>query len=99
MDSTFLISLPVFVGMVVGLSKLFGGFRQGPSQKEILKQSLWIDTYRFHSSVANTVTENYPHVSSPQVESVMKGMREFFHICREAGPVLIAIPSRVPDVA
>jgi len=98
-DSTLLISLLVFVGMVVGLGKLFGGFRQGPSQEEILKQQLWIDTYRFPSSVANIVTETYPHLTEPQVGSVLKGLREFFHICREAGPVMIAMPSQVVDVA
>ncbi|MEJ2231840.1 MAG: hypothetical protein P8X46_11745, partial [Nitrospirales bacterium] len=99
MDSTLLISLLVFVGMVVGFSKLFGVFRQGPTEEEILKQQLWIDTFRFPSSVANKVTETYPHLSPPQVESVLKGLREFFHICREAGPVMIAMPSQVVDVA
>ena len=85
MDSTLLISLLVFVGMVVGLGRLFGGFQQGPSQEEIFKQQLWIDTYRFPSSVANKVTETYPHLSSPQVESVLKGLREFFHIAVKRG--------------
>jgi len=99
MDSTLLISLLVFIAMFVGLGKLFGGFRQEPSQEGILKQQLWIDMYRFPSSVAKTVTQTYPHLSPPQVESVLKGLREFFHICREAGPMMIAMPSQVVDVA
>jgi hypothetical protein len=99
MNSTLFISLLVFIGMVMGLGKLFGGFRQRPSQEKILKPQLWIDTYRFPSSVVNTVVETYPHLASPQVESVLKGLREFFHICREAGPVMVAMPSQVVDVA
>ena len=99
MDSTLLISLLVFVGMVVGLGRLFGGFRQGPSHEEILKQQSWIDTYRFPPSVASKVTETYPHLSSNQVVSVLKGLREFFHICCQAGPVIVAMPSQVVDVA
>jgi hypothetical protein len=60
---------------------------------------LWIDTYRFPPSVAKKVIEAYPHLSSPQLESVLKGLREFFHICREAGPMIVAMPSQVVDVA
>ncbi len=99
MDSTLLISLLVFVGRTVGLGRLFGGFRQGPSQEEILKQQLWIDTYRFPALVASTVTDTYPHLTEPQVKSVLKGSRKFFHICREAGPVMIAMPFQVVEVA
>ncbi|MDH5575355.1 MAG: hypothetical protein OEY80_07730 [Nitrospirota bacterium] len=59
-----------------------------------------IHTYRFPALVASTVTDTYPHLTEPQVKSVLKGLREFFLIfCREAGPVMIAMPSQVVDVA
>ena len=72
MDSILLTSLLVFVGMIVGLGKLSGGFQQGLSQQKILEQQLCIDTYRFPSSVVNNVTETYPHLFLLQVESVLK---------------------------
>lgn len=99
MDTPLLISSLVFVGMVMGVFKLFGGFRQGMSQEVILNQQITIDNYRFPSSVAGKMAETYPHLSSSQIESALRGLREFFHICREAGPVTVAMPSQVVDVA
>ncbi len=99
MDSPLLISCLIFVGMVTGLFKLFRTFWPGRSQEVILSQQIAIDNYRFPPSVAGKVAEVYPHLSSLQVESVLNGLRQFFHMCREAGPVLVAMPSQVVDVA
>ena len=48
--------------------------------------------------MARKVSEAYPHLSSPHVESTVKGLRQFFQIFREAGPVKVAMPSQVVDV-
>jgi hypothetical protein len=72
MDSILLTSLLVFVGIIVGLGKLVGGFQPGLSQQKILEQQLCIDTYRFPSSVVNNVTETYPHLFLFQMESMLK---------------------------
>ncbi len=99
MDSPLLISGLIFVGMVIGLVKFFGVLGNGFSQECLLNQQITIDTYRFPSSVIGKVAEAYPHLSSSQIESVVMGLRDFFHICREAGPAIVAMPSQVVDVA
>lgn len=86
MDSTLLISTLVVVGMVAWLVKLSGGFGKNLSQEGKLTQQITIDNYSFPSSVAAKVSETYPHLSSFQVESVLKGLRQFFHMCCAAGP-------------
>lgn len=99
MDSTILISCLVFVGLVLGMVKLFRRMRRGISQENVLSQQVYIDTCQFPFSLTGKVSKTYPHLSSIQVESVMKGLRQFFQICHEAGPVMVAMPSQVVDVA
>ena len=79
--------------------KLFRRMRRGISQENVLSQQVYIDTCQFPFSLTGKVSKTYPHLSSIQVESVMKGLRQFFQICHEAGPVMVAMPSQVVDVA
>lgn len=99
MDYPLVISSLVFFGMVVGCLWVFDKFSTRPSNQESLRRHAWIDSYRFPSVISSKVSETYPHVSSPQLESVLQGLRQFFHICLEAGPVIVAMPSQVVDVA
>ncbi|MCA9467441.1 MAG: hypothetical protein KC643_18620, partial [Nitrospira sp.] len=78
MDSTILISCLVFVGLVLGMVKLFRRMRRGISQENVLSQQVYIDTCQFPFSLTGKVSKTYPHLSSIQVESVMKGLRQFF---------------------
>ena len=63
------------------------------------KRDRWIENYAFPDSIPVKVLEQYPHLNSEQVESVMEGMREYFHVCHAAGKRMVAMPSRAVDAA
>lgn len=59
----------------------------------------FIDSYFFPSSLAEKVAKTYPHLSKADVDRVIDGLREYFHICHIAGDKAVAMPSQVVDVA
>ena len=63
------------------------------------KRDRWIENYAFPASIPAKVLEQYPHLNGEQVESVMEGMREYFHVCHAAGKRMVAMPSRAVDAA
>lgn len=58
-----------------------------------------IETYTFPTTIARKVGEAYPHLSPDQVQLVMRGLRDYFHICNLARGRMVAMPSQVVDVA
>lgn len=58
-----------------------------------------IDSYRFPQSINAKVLEKYPHLTEQQVDQVIMGMREYFHLCNQAGKKMVSMPSQVVDVA
>lgn len=59
----------------------------------------YIDGYRFHPALKRKVQERYPHLSEAQVERVFDGLRDYFHICNQAGRRMVSMPSQAVDVA
>jgi hypothetical protein len=62
-------------------------------------QQQFIDSYILPSSIGHKVLEIYPHLSAGQEGLVLKGLREFFQICQQAGTRFVSMPSQVVDVA
>ncbi|WP_440904948.1 glycine-rich domain-containing protein [Catenovulum sp. SX2] len=58
-----------------------------------------IDTYTFPKKLSDEVANKYPHLDEQQIQSVIKGLREYFHICLDANKKFVAMPSQVVDVA
>lgn len=59
----------------------------------------YIEGYRFHPVLKRKVQERYPHLTDAQVETVFDGLRDYFHICSQAGRRMVSMPSQVVDVA
>lgn len=65
----------------------------------INRRRKFIDGFYFPSSIKVKVLEAYPHLTAPEVSEVMKGLKEYFHICNIAGEKFVSMPSQVVDVA
>lgn len=63
------------------------------------KRRRFIDSYIFPNKLNEKLKVAYPHLTSENIELVLKGLREYFHICNIAGKTMIAMPSQVVDVA
>lgn len=58
-----------------------------------------IDAFRFPPSIANKLTDQYPHLSDQDLDYVISGLREYFHLCNIAGKQMVSMPSQVVDLA
>ena len=63
------------------------------------KRKIFIQTYQFPKRLNSTLLQTYPHLTSEQIELVLNGLKEYFHICNIAGKTMIAMPSQVVDIA
>ena len=59
----------------------------------------FIDQYQFPKKISEQVSATYPHLSDEQVELVIRGLREYFHLCGTARLGNVAMPSQVVDLA
>lgn len=63
------------------------------------RRRIYIDSYRFPVRVADAVRRRYPSLDDAGVKTVLRGLREYFHVCRAAGRRQVAMPSQAVDVA
>ena len=59
----------------------------------------FIDEYAYPKSIRERVRKRYPHLTDEQLDRVMRGLTEWFHLHREAGRVTLSMPSQVVDAA
>ena len=78
---------------------IFIVFFQQYRKAQISRREKIIDTFQFPHSLNQKVLDEYPHLSADQVERVIDGMREYFHVCNIGKHKLIAMPSQAVDVA
>ncbi|MEH6625932.1 MAG: hypothetical protein V7739_05770 [Motiliproteus sp.] len=65
----------------------------------VSKREKLIDSFRFPASVTQKIAEQYPHLTEQQAAEVIRGLREYFHLCNIAGKRMVSMPSQVVDVA
>lgn len=83
----------VFLLVVAGSAALLRlGYRKRVRERQLAQ-------YRFPAALARKVREAYPHLSDNQVWRVLEGLREFFAISAMAKGHMVAMPSKVVDVA
>ena len=70
----------------------FRRFRFSKRQEEI-------EMFRFPSAIKSKVKYKYPHLTEQQIDKVILGLREYFHLCNIAGKNVVSMPSQVVDVA
>ncbi|WP_444920291.1 glycine-rich domain-containing protein [Microbulbifer sp. CnH-101-G] len=59
----------------------------------------FLETYIFHSKIKDKIKTVYPHLSSQELDIVLKALREYFCVCQVAGKKMVSMPSQVVDVA
>ncbi len=64
------------------------------------KRHAYIDSYVFPKRLSETLIKTYPHLTEPQVVSIIYALRDYFHLCLNAGRKRsVAMPSQAVDVA
>ncbi|MCZ4279663.1 hypothetical protein O4H49_02660 [Kiloniella laminariae] len=58
-----------------------------------------IGSQQFPQTVSRKLQETYPHLQDNEIEQVLDGLRDYFHICHQAGKRMVSMPSQVVDVA
>ncbi|ALP52511.1 hypothetical protein Tel_04745 [Candidatus Tenderia electrophaga] len=59
----------------------------------------FIDAYQFHPAIRSKLAAKHPQLSDGQLDLVFDGLRDYFHICNQAGKKSVAMPSQVVDDA
>ncbi len=83
---------------IVGLFIVYR-FYKWYQKRAFREKERYIDAYHFPMRVRESVKKRYPHLSDDDVEKVMQGLREYFHICHIAGKRMVSMPSQAVDVA
>lgn len=73
----------------------FGLYQKAQSYK----RTAFINSYEFPESIRVKVSKTYPHLSDSELEQVIRGLRDYFHIILLSQRRMVAMPSQVVDVA
>ena len=69
-------------------------------RKKRESQFKYIENYSFPSKVGLHVKKAYPHLSDMDIQTVLKGLRDYFYISKmSANDEIVGMPSQVVDVA
>jgi hypothetical protein len=63
------------------------------------RRARFVDEYAYPNGIRERVRKRYPHLTDAQLDRVMQGLSEWFHLHREAGRVTLSMPSQVVDAA
>lgn len=63
------------------------------------KEIAFIDNYQFPAGIKERISKHYPKLSDDQLTLVLQGLRQFFQLSKESTSKVIAMPSKVVDVA
>ena len=64
----------------------------------VTKRRRYIDDFVFPRTISQRLQERYPHLNEAQTNDVVEGLRDYFHICNEAGRKMVSMPSQAVDV-
>lgn len=59
------------------------------------KREKYIDNYIFPVTIKKKLLETYPDLSDSDIYLIMKGLRQYFHICNMAGNHFVSMPSQL----
>ncbi len=62
-------------------------------------QHVFIENFELPENILHSLYEHYPQLSAEQCELVLEALKEYFFICNLANGQLVAMPSKVVDVA
>lgn len=85
----------VLIPIVVSLLFLYKILRSS----NIKRREKFISDYRFPKTINQKLKQTYPHLTDRQVNQVISGLRDYFHVCNQAGRRMVSMPSQAVDVA
>jgi hypothetical protein len=65
----------------------------------IRKRTSFINKYEFPETIKSKVAQIYPHLDSAELEKVIRGLKDYFHLISLSQQKMVAMPSQVVDVA
>lgn len=63
------------------------------------RHDAFIAGFEFPERLRSKLQERYPHLTPTQAGEVLRGLREYFQLCRLADRRMVAMPSQAVDVA
>lgn len=70
------------------------------SHKVILsRRDKYIKGYEFPQTIRNNVAKTYPHLNEIELNQVVRGLKDYFHLIAQSNRKMIAMPSQVVDAA
>jgi len=81
--------------VITGIAAAIVFMRRGGQKRQLA----FIDQYQFHPAIRKKVAAKHPQLSDNQLDLVFDGLRDYFHICNQAGKKMVAMPSQVVDDA
>lgn len=63
------------------------------------KRQRFIDRFSLPKSIDQKILQRYPHLNPAALAKVHLGLRNYFHLCNDAGRRTVSMPSQVVDVA
>ena len=87
-----LLEVIIFIAILIWLSN-------SHRKKLTVKRKNIINKFVFPLSIHKKIIDKYPHLSDQDVNHVMAGLREYFHLCSAAKGSMVAMPSQVVDIA
>ena len=87
-----------FIGLALLLLALFIGWRlwQRAHRRD---RAAFIDAFPYRKTLDRRLIAQHPALTPEQREQVFAGLREYFHLCNDAGRNMVAMPSQVVDDA
>jgi hypothetical protein len=74
---------------------LYRGYRKTATKR----RDRYIDAYEFPDAIKQKVKTRYPHLTEAQLSLIIRGLKEYFHVCNLAGRKMVAMPSQAIDLA
>jgi hypothetical protein len=88
-------SLVVYGILTGGLIFVYRFFKRSA----LNRRRKFIESFYLPQTIKTKVSEAYPHLTDSEIGEVMKGLKEYFHVCNMAGERFVSMPSQVVDVA
>ncbi|WP_137974635.1 hypothetical protein [Pseudomonas sp. F(2018)] len=76
----------------------FGIFRWRRHRQRLLREQ-FIAGFEFPEQLRSRLTKHYPQLTPTQTGQVLRGLREYFQLCRLAEQRMVAMPSQAVDMA
>ena len=67
-------------------------------KKKKREQLLFIENYKFSSSLLKRVQKQHNYLTNDDIELVVDAMRDYFYICSQANGKIVSMPSEIVDV-